>query len=115
MKRKEDETGFMAFKEELSRLLNHVCHKCGRMGPILDDDTSEMTCAGFQENVITAWQCGTCSPHSPDYEDVKRTLRDNTNKLSKTNNDQESLLKVLIHPISNQTVLVPPYIESNFL
>ena len=53
--------------------------------------------------------------HSPDFEDVKRTLRDNTNKLSKTNNDQESLLKVLIHPISNQTVLVPPYIESNFL
>ena len=66
MKRKEDETGFVAFKEELSRLLNHVCHKCGRMGPILDDDTSEMTCAGFQENVITAWLCGTCSPKTPD-------------------------------------------------
>ena len=113
-KRREDETGIMSFKKELSRLLKHVCHKCGKMGPIFDDDSSGMTCVGIQEDVRTAWLCGACSPHSLNYEDVKRRLKDKTKNLSKANDDQENLLKVLIHPLSNQTVLALHQIESDF-
>ena len=82
MKRGEDKTGVTSFKEELSRLMNHVCHKCGRMGPILDDNSSEMTCARFEED-DTVWRCGACAPDSLCYLDVKKRLGDRTNNLSK--------------------------------
>ena len=80
-KNTEERSRCTLFEDELSSLLKHVCRKCGVMGPVLEDVSCKMTCAGVNEDGIDIWLCTHCTMNSPNYQEVCQTLSDKTENL----------------------------------
>ena len=106
-KLKEQSFGSMAYEKELMQVLDHVCCKCGTMGPLVGEDGFVLRGGWTDADGDKAWFCSNCTEESPEYADVLQKLRDDTERLKGPTNSQESDMKVVRSPSSDRLILAP--------
>ena len=111
-KRKEQSYGCVYYREELSKILSHVCSKCCAMGPV--DGEHFVLRGGWQEaNGDPVWRCSKCSEDSPDWEDFRRQLSNDTRRLKGPNNSQECDVRAVDSQILNRLTFAPACLTEN--
>ena len=113
-KQKEESHGCKYFREEIGGLLSHVCFKCGTMGPVLREESFQMTFVGSREDGLELWRCSRCSNECPSFDEVRQMLMRKGETLSSGGNFQERELKAVILPCSGKVVFLPSKLAEGF-
>ena len=106
-KQKEDSLGCNYFREETGELLSHVCFKCGTMGPLLAEESFKMTFVGDREDGFGLWKCSGCFGQNPAFDELKKILEDEGERLRSGDLLQERELKAVTLQGSGQVIFVP--------
>ena len=106
-KTREDSRGYSSFKKEIGNLLSHVCFKCRTMGPVLEEELSQMTCAGIDDSDTMQWRCALCTAQSPPFDEVSLKLKEEGQRLRSSDFHQERALKAVTSPGSNKVIFAP--------
>ena len=97
-KTREQSIGCASYREELSKLLCHVCLKCGAMGPDLGEEDFALRGGWTHDDGQRGWFCAKCTEESPEFPEVKQKLEGETERLKGQRDSQESDLKVVMSP-----------------
>ena len=106
-KQKEHSFGYVAYKKELMNIMDHVCCKCGTMGPLVGKDCFVLRGGWTDADGEKAWFCPNCTEESLEYADVKQKLRNDTEKLKGPRNSQNNDMKVVRSSASDRLIVAP--------
>ena len=106
-KRKEQSYGCLSYKEELSKILDHVCCRCSAMGPVVGEDSFDLRGGWTDANDDPAWFCSKCSEDSPEYDEVKQKLEGDAERLKGPRGSQESDVKIVSCSQSGRLIVAP--------
>ena len=112
-KREEQSYGCVSFREELSRILNYACCRCGTLGPVAGEEQFVMRGGWTDANGDPAWFCSKCSENSPEWETVRQKLSDDVERLKGPNDSQECDLKAVESQILHRLTLAPACLTEN--
>ena len=98
------------FKGELSHLLEHVCRKCGKMGPGVGDGEFRLL-GGWtwlsDQGAEEGWFCPDCTEESAEYTDTLEKLKEDTERLKKSPSSQTDSFKMVKSTSSTRTIVAP--------
>ena len=106
-KQKEDSRGCNYFREEIGKILSHVCFKCGTMGPVVKEESFQITRVGTRDDGLELWQCSKCSNQSLPYDELRQTWKNRGEKLRSGDPLQERELKAVTLPGSGNVIFAP--------
>ena len=107
-KTNDENCGYAAYTEELTHVLEHVCCKCGVMGPPVEGEDDFVLRGGWTDvDGGRVWFCSKCTEDSPGYDDVEEKLRENTEKLKGPRTCHENVIKVVKSPTSARLIVAP--------
>ena len=107
VKEKEQSIGCTHYREELSQILRHICGKCAVMGPEVGEEDFGLRGGWSRTDGERMWFCSKCTTESPDFEEVKQKLKDDSERLKGQRGSEESDLKVVRLPRSEGLIVVP--------
>ena len=108
-KENEQRCGYITYGKELTQLLEHVCSRCGSMGPVDGEDAFVMR-GGWtydDDESEAIWFCTKCTEESPDYDEFLQKLRENTDKLKGPSGCQQNAIKIMKSPTSSRLIFTP--------
>ena len=107
-KQKEDSLGCNYFREGIGEILSHVCFKCGTMGPVVREESYQISCVGTRDDGLQLWQCSKCSNQSLPHDELRQTWKNIGETLRSGGNFQERELRAVILPSFGKVVFAPP-------
>ena len=114
-KQKEQSFGYVAYNQELMKIMDHVCCKCGTIGPLVGKDGFVLRGGWTDAEGEKAWFCTNCTEESPEYADFLQKLTDDTKRLSGPGNSQENVMKVVKSPSSARMILTPACLTEDLI
>ena len=106
-KTRKEGFGYVPYRTELSQLLAHICCRCGTMGPVVGEDDFVLRGGWTDADDNPVWFCSKCTEESPDFEEVKRKMQDETERLKGPRGSQHRDIKVVRCSVSGRLIVAP--------
>ena len=112
-KRKEERNGCVFYREELAHVLNHICCKCGAMGPVAGEEDFVMRGGWTDCNDDPSWFCSKCFEDDPSWTGFREKLTSDIERLKGPRHSQHCDLKIVESQTLQRLTLAPTCLTDN--